>query len=202
MTRNLAELDSALKDTDEDIAKLKEKLARTAKSMSNAQTGFSTAFTALTGSVTALTLWSVGISLFKMDEKGITILGATREWPWKKKIDELQKKIESALQKEDRRKKAERDELIDTNRTYIERLRTYEETFYTKSHAAHLSERVDTAKRSADRANREIAGLRGQLRSAAAAGMPNAVPPNMSAKRDVTDLRTSVTALNQALAGI
>jgi hypothetical protein len=199
MTRNLAELDSALKETDKDITQLKEKIARTAKSMSNTQTGFSTAFTALTGSLVALTL---GISLFKIDEKGITILGATRDWPWKKKIDELQKKIESATQKEDRRKKAERDELIDTNRTYIEKLRTYEETFYTKSHATHLSDRIDTAKRSADRANREIAGLRGQLRSAAAAGMPNSVAPNLSAKQNVTDLRASVTALNQALAGI
>ncbi|MEU9447279.1 hypothetical protein [Streptomyces sp. NPDC048277] len=202
MTRTLAQLDSDLKDTDKDITQLKEKLARTAKSTTNAQTGFSTALTALTGTVTALTLWSAGISLLKIDEKGITFLGATREWPWKKKIDELQKWFESSTQKADRRKKEAREELIDENRTYIENLKNYEERYYQKSHAVHLSDRIETAKRSADRANGEIARLRTQLRSVAAAGTPNTVAANLSAKRDVTDLRSSVTALSQALAGI
>ncbi|WP_225847917.1 hypothetical protein [Streptomyces sp. HPF1205] len=61
--------------------------------------------TAIAASATA-TL-AVSITLFKIDEKGITILGVTREMPWKKAFDKLQKLVDSPGQKEKRRQEAQ-----------------------------------------------------------------------------------------------
>lgn len=60
-----------------------------------------------TKTVTAIALsatatLALSITLFKVDEKGITILGATRDMPWKKMTDAIQKKIESKDQKDKR----------------------------------------------------------------------------------------------------
>ncbi|WP_175409944.1 hypothetical protein [Streptomyces sp. TRM64462] len=102
-------------------------LRTTQSGISNTFAGISNTVAGLTGGLTglalSLTALTVGISVFKVDEKGITILGATREFGWKKKIDTLQKKIESAAQKEDREKKEKRDKLVDDNHDYIKNLK-------------------------------------------------------------------------------
>lgn len=57
---------------------------------------FAASATAIAASATAAL--GLSITLFKVDEKGITILGATKEMPWKKWSDALQKKIENSQQ--------------------------------------------------------------------------------------------------------
>ncbi|WP_256107212.1 hypothetical protein [Streptomyces sp. ODS05-4] len=59
--------------------------------------------TLATASVAALT---VSLSLFKLDEKGITILGVTREFKWSKKLhDWIRKHLEDRIENSDQKAK-------------------------------------------------------------------------------------------------
>ncbi|GLF97545.1 hypothetical protein [Streptomyces yaizuensis] len=89
-------------------------------------TGLSATGTALAATATALTVLTIGISLFKVDERGITILGATRKWDftgWRKTFfDWLDKKMQNETQKREAHRQERRNRLVEnyrTNRRYL-----------------------------------------------------------------------------------
>jgi len=125
-----------------------------------------------------------------VDEKGITILGATREFPWKKKIDELQKKIESQAQKADREKKEKRDKLIDDNYQYIDKLKDTHET------VQKLKQRIDAARAAADS---ERTRLSGDPRMRTNDGIDANRPIVRGVASDVMVLRSALLQLTAAL---
>ncbi|MFF3498592.1 hypothetical protein [Streptomyces sp. NPDC003247] len=143
----------------------------------------------LTGLAASLTLLTVGLSIFKVDEKGITILGATREFPWKKKIDDLQKKIESQTQKTDREKKEKRDKLIDDNYQYIDNLKETEQT------VQKLKQRIEAARQAADQ---ERTRMTSNPRMRTDAGIDVARPIVRGVASDVRVLRSALLELTAA----
>lgn len=72
-----------------------------------------------TGSWVSATIAAVSFSIgagltpFKVDEKGITIFGVTREMPWKKLVDLLQKKLPLANSKDQKDKRILDEKLKD-----------------------------------------------------------------------------------------
>ncbi|WP_405817220.1 hypothetical protein OG241_22025 [Streptomyces sp. NBC_01390] len=120
--QNTARIDASISSIQQKNTEEFDKLNKTYKDIRTSQSGISNSFAWMTNSITlhtnslvglaaSFTLLSVGLSIFKVDEKGITILGATREFPWKKQIDKLQKIVESKDQKTAR---AETDEIKKT----------------------------------------------------------------------------------------
>lgn len=111
--KKLDKLSDRLDTSESDIKKLKE----TAKPKSVSVTGLTATAAAISASAAASI--AASISLFKIDEKGITILGATREFKWlNAQITKLQKKIEN----EEQKNKRNRDEAVKDNIEDIKRL--------------------------------------------------------------------------------
>ncbi|MEV7880368.1 hypothetical protein IFE09_21585 [Streptomyces microflavus] len=138
---------------------------------------------AATASVAALT---VGISLFKVDEKGITILGATREFKWTNKlIEKWQKKFESKKQKEDRQKKADAEALVERLRRDVDRIKDAVRNAGTATQTQRSLE--------ANRSTR--AGQGGTVR-----GVDTPAPTVRGVASDVRVLRSAVTELAAAFA--
>ncbi|MEB8344079.1 hypothetical protein [Streptomyces endophyticus] len=105
-------LSETLKTHTADIKKLKE----TTKAKSLTATIVTASAAAATASATGL---AASISLFKVDEKGITILGATREFKWiNNQISRLQKRIENSEQRD----KRARDEIVKSHIRDIEKI--------------------------------------------------------------------------------
>lgn len=161
---------------------------------------------------TGLTLVKVDFTLFKVDEKGISWLGGTlHQFPWAneghnwwRKI--MPEKVVRKFDKKDEDKKEEERELRDyikeTSRAASQELRSYvDQTFYKDSHAKGLHTGIRRAQDAADRANHEVDELRTKLRNAGSAGTPSSKAPRDNAKK-LNELRSSVTSLSQALAGI
>ncbi|MEV0442663.1 hypothetical protein AB0I84_08700 [Streptomyces spectabilis] len=195
VTPSAADTQSQLKQHSDSIEKLQAgfKSMRTAQSgISNTFAGISNTVTALSTSVAALTLSiGVGISLFKVDEKGITIFGATREFPWKRQIENLQKRIESQAQRTERENSEARNALIDNNRRYIERLSETE---------ADVRTIKDRLRRAALAAEHERSRLQADPSNRTDRGIDAARPIVRGVTSDVRVLRSAVDVLTEAFA--
>ncbi|MFE6828032.1 hypothetical protein [Streptomyces sp. NPDC057690] len=146
----------------------------------------------ITGLAASLTLLTVGLSIFKIDEKGITFLGATREFPWKKHIDELQKwrLMESQAQKESREKKERREKVVDDNFQHIEKLKETEQT------VEKLKQRLLVVRDAADAERRR---LEADPRMRTDRGIDHSVPLVRGVASEVTVLRRALRELTAAL---
>ncbi|MER5194705.1 hypothetical protein ACWD3J_33215 [Streptomyces sp. NPDC002755] len=195
-TTNITGINTKLGTQATDITKLQQSY----KGLRTTHSGISTSLSlmsnsiaahtnGLTGLAASLTLLTVGLSIFKVDEKGITILGATREFPWKKKIDELQKKIESQTQTTDREKKERRDKLIDDNYQYIDNLKETEQT------VVKLKQRIEVARNAADT---ERSRLEADPRMRTDRGIDAPVPVVRGVASEVTVLRRALQELTAA----
>ncbi|MER5770457.1 hypothetical protein [Streptomyces sp. NPDC001985] len=95
--------------TEVDISRTDARITQTYAEWSHSKTQYNTALVGLGGTLALLT---ATIALFKVDEKGITILGATREWGgplgrlWKRALDKVEEKWASKAQKRKRRRDA------------------------------------------------------------------------------------------------
>ena len=157
----------------------------------------------LAAATTGFTVFKADFTAIKIDEKGVSWLGNTRwTFPWANPEKEFWRKVMpdrmvrefDAAEEKKEKAAAELRELKEQPaklRNYVDR------TFYKASHATHLDRRIDTAKRSADRANRDIATLRTQLRSAAPGELRT-----QGVNKQVAETRSAVNRLSQALAGI
>ncbi|MFD9393377.1 hypothetical protein ACFWBB_22435 [Streptomyces sp. NPDC060000] len=196
-TTDISGINTKLGTQSKDIVKLQQSY----KGLRTTHSGISTSLSwmsnsiathtnGLTGLAASLTLLTVGLSIFKVDEKGITILGATREFPWKKKIDELQKKIESRTQGSDRVKKETRDKLIDDNFQHIEKLKETEQT------VEKLKQRLEVVRNAADAERRR---LEANPRMRTDRGIDDPVPLVRGVASEVTVLRRALRELTAAL---
>ncbi|MFD9906373.1 hypothetical protein [Streptomyces sp. NPDC059063] len=186
-----ADLKDQIQDTSDDVKKLKQSfkgLRTTQSGISNTLAWSSHTATAASASVAALT---VGLSLFKVDEKGITILGATREFPWKKKIDKLQEKIESREQRQSREQDERYKSLLKRRESHIERLNETE---------ADVRRIKDGLRRAALAAERERDRLQADPRNRTDRGIDATRPIVRGVTSDVRVLRSAVTALTDAFA--
>ncbi|MFV5992412.1 hypothetical protein ACNPQM_08155 [Streptomyces sp. NPDC056231] len=161
---------------------------------------------ALAGLATGLTVVKADFSLFKVDEKGVSILGNARytfpwaeegdNWFWKKAVGKAKVEELERLTVEKEKEKKEHEEL----KKQPEKLRTYmDKTFYRKSRAGELNKRINHAQNSADRVGRDITALRSQLRNAG--GASGGLPANKS-NQAINATQRAVNKLSQALAGI
>ncbi|MFH0180772.1 hypothetical protein ACIA6D_45035 [Streptomyces cacaoi] len=196
-TTDISGINTKLGTQSKDIVKLQQSykgLRTTHSGISTSLSWMSNSIAAhtngLTGLAASLTLLTVGLSIFKVDEKGITILGATREFPWKKKIDELQKKIESRTQESDRVKKETRDKLIDDNFQHIEKLKETEQT------VEKLKQRLEVVRDAADAERRR---LEANPRMRTDRGIDDPVPLVRGVASEVTVLRRALRELTAAL---
>ncbi|GAA4905262.1 hypothetical protein ACFPM3_30200 [Streptomyces coeruleoprunus] len=114
--------------TQNDVSVTVNRLSKTVNdyslTLSKASGTASYASVTATGVAASLTALTIGISLFKVDEKGITILGATREFKWTNKwIDKWQRIFESKKQKEARRDKDHDAAILENLRRDMDRIK-------------------------------------------------------------------------------
>ncbi|MEU9310089.1 hypothetical protein [Streptomyces sp. NPDC048256] len=147
----------------------------------------------LTGLAASLTLLTVGLSIFKIDEKGITFLGATREFPWKKQIDELQKwrLMESRTQKEAREKKERREKVVDDNYQYIDKLAETHQLVRT------IKDRLNAARDASARMSSQLAT---DPRNRTDRGIDANIPIVKGVASDVKALRSALQELTAVFA--
>ncbi|MEE1751734.1 hypothetical protein [Streptomyces sp. SP18CS02] len=164
-------------------------LSRTISDLSISQSKLSGTLTGVGATVTGLTLATIGISLFKVDEKGITILGATREFKWTNTwIDKWQKVFESRTQKAKRREKEQDDAILENLRRDMDKIK---EALRGAARAGQATQAQ--RQREADR----VAGLPAHRLPR---GVDNASPTIKGVASDLRVLRSTVDALATAFA--
>lgn len=207
MTRDIAELDRDLgqAETDidsarTDITKLKSSyrsLRTTQSGLSNTFAGVSNTIAAMTGGLTgiaaSITALTIGVSAFKIDEKGLTILGATREWKLSQGIiARIQKKIESEHQKAARKTKEENEKLLEDHKDHIERIKDIDQDV----------QKIKAAiRRAGSAAQQEQERLRANPQNRTGQGIDHRSRPLVrGVASDVRVLRSAVTELTAAFA--
>uniref|UniRef100_A0AAU2A038 Uncharacterized protein n=1 Tax=Streptomyces sp. NBC_00093 TaxID=2975649 RepID=A0AAU2A038_9ACTN len=109
------------------------------------------------------------------------------------RVDERKKKADEAKIKKDLEERTSLRRLLDP-------------VYYQKTHVDGLHKGIRRARDEADKANNAIDKLKQDLRDAGKAGAPKQPPQGGkkgdTTKKQVTDLRASVTSLSKALAGI
>ncbi|MFD9715521.1 hypothetical protein [Streptomyces sp. NPDC059076] len=153
-----------------DVSRTYAHWTRTYTDHSHSVSWLTTGFTMLAASLTAVT---VGISLFKIDEKGITLLGATKEWGgplgrwWKGRLQAVERRWASKQQKEERIR-TER-EIAATNsllQHYIDQLRDLSQKNWSKTLDHYHQQFVALEKKNWAREVNKIAGASAALRGA------------------------------------
>ncbi|MEU0298817.1 hypothetical protein ABZ252_04990 [Streptomyces sp. NPDC006175] len=207
MARDIAELDKDLEkaETDigthsADITKLKDSyrsLRTTQSGLSNTFAGISNTVAGITGGLTgvaaSLTALTIGVSAIKLDEKGLTVLGATREWKFSQGfISRIQKRIESEHQKAARKTKEENEKLLEDHKEYIEKIKDIDQDVQKIKNAirrAGSAAQQEQDRLNASPSNRTDRGIDHRSR-----------PLVRGVASDVKVLRSAVTELTAAFA--
>ncbi|MEU5402646.1 hypothetical protein ABZ348_25470 [Streptomyces sp. NPDC005963] len=180
-------------------------LFSTTKADLSATRNYATA--AAAGATAAFAGLAVGITMFKIDERGITILGATRKWEfkgWRKTFfDWLDEKMQNSEQRAEAQALRRRNDLVDhyaTRRHLLDHYDTQYRILQNRNWAADVN-KIDRMGRSAQSARTNIRTQLGaspapSLRSPAGGGNPD---PRAVAN-EVRVLRSTLNQLISALA--
>lgn len=173
------DVDKDLYFMSKEVAGIKKSLTGLSHSMTGAKGDIDGLKAAVSVTAASAQLLKVDLSLWKIDEKGITFRGH-QKFLWESHREEKKKKEEADKEKE----KA------------LERKMT---GYYPLEKAREMGKKVEAIGKSNDAAHKEIKQLRASLKTA---GESSAVPPGSNKRKQFNDVRNSVKELSEALAGL